>query len=163
MGIADCRQSSTLVSVAFCVSALCLIASAATNDDSWRNLNHVTRDHYYTFMDRKSNCVTGYILNVTDHSVTIKLSDATIETLDRTNILRVSVSQAAPYFPHNVQADVGRVRDIIYNDKSSWSDVKVLAPLERLHIEGQTVRIVRRGVHDIEGKLTPILGQWPGS
>jgi hypothetical protein len=146
----------TLMFVVACQLLLSQYASGATNDDSWHNLGGVTRDRYYTVIDRKSNCVTGHIVETTNAGVTIKLPDSTSVTIDRINVLRVSVSQAAPNFPHNLQADIDRVGDVIYNDKSSWSDLKVLAPLKRLHIEGQMVRIVRKDGHSIEGKLADI-------
>jgi hypothetical protein len=44
-----------------------------------------------------------------------------------------------------VQADVGRVYDVIYNDKSSWSDLKSLA--------GQEVKVVKTGGETYEGQL----------
>jgi hypothetical protein len=44
-----------------------------------------------------------------------------------------------------LQADVGRVYDVIYNDKSSWSDLKSLA--------GQEVKVVKTGGEMYEGQL----------
>jgi hypothetical protein len=92
-------------------------ASAATTDDSWQNLTHVTNERYYTVVDRKSNCITGHIVKANDHEFTLKLPNRASATFDRANVLRISVSQAAPYLPPRVQADVGRVYDVIYNDK----------------------------------------------
>ena len=92
-------------------------ASAAAADDSWQNLRHITHERYYTVVDRKSHCITGHIVKANDHELTLELPNRTPVTFDRTNVLRVSVSQAAPYLPPRVQADVGRVYDIIYNDK----------------------------------------------
>jgi len=146
----------TLVFVVACQFLLAQCASGATNDDSWHNVSGVTRDRYYTVIDRKSNCITGHIVATTNAGITIKLPDSTSVTIDRINVLRVSVSQAAPNFPRNLQADIGKVRDVIYNDKSSWSDLKVLAPLKRLHIEGEMMRIVKKDGHSIEGKLADI-------
>ena len=120
-------------------------ASTAAADDSWQNLKHVTHERYYTVVDRKSNCITGHIVKTNDHELTLKLPNGTYTTFDRANVLRVSVSQAAPYFPHHVQADVGRVYDVIYNDKSSWSDLKGVA--------GQEVRVVKTGGEMYEGRL----------
>ena len=120
-------------------------ASTAAADDSWQNLKHVTYERYYTVVDRKSNCTTGHIVKTNDHELTLKLPDRTYATFDRTNVLRVSVSQAAPNFPPRVQADVGRVYDAIYNDKSSWGDLKSLA--------GQEVKVVKTGGEAYEGKL----------
>ena len=120
-------------------------ASTAAADDSWQNLKHITHERYYTVVDRKSNCITGHIVKTNDHELTLKLSNRTYATLDRANVLRVSVSQAAPYFPPRVQADVGRVYDVIYNDKSSWSDLKSLA--------GQKVKVVKTGGETYEGQL----------
>ena len=119
-------------------------ASTAAADDSWQNLKHITYERYYTVVDRKSNCITGHIVKTNDHELTLKLSNRTYATFDRANVLRVSVSQAAPYFPPRVQADVGRV-DVIYNDKSSWSDLKSLA--------GQEVKVVKTGGETYEGQL----------
>ena len=120
-------------------------ASTAAADDSWQNLKHITHERYYTVVDRKSNCITGHIVKTNDHELTLKLSNRTYATFDRANVLRVSVSHAAPYFPPRLQADVGRVYDVIYNDKSSWSDLKSLA--------GQEVKVVKTGGETYEGQL----------
>jgi hypothetical protein len=120
-------------------------ASTAAADDSWQNLKHITHERYYTVVDRKSNCITGHIVKTNDHELTLKLSNRTYATFDRANVLRVSVSQAAPYFPPRVQADVGRVYDVIYNDKSSWSDLESLA--------GHEVKVVKTGGETYEGQL----------
>jgi hypothetical protein len=120
-------------------------ASTAAADDSWQNLKQVTHERYYTVVDRKSNCITGHIVKTNDHELTLKLPNRTTATFDRANVLRVSVSQAAPYFPTRVQADVGRVYDVIFNDKSSWSDLKSLA--------GQEVKVVKTGGETHEGRL----------
>jgi hypothetical protein len=120
-------------------------ASTAAADDSWQTLKHVTHERYYTVVDRKSNCTTGHIVKTNDHELTLKLPDRTYATFDRTNVLRVSVSQAAPNFPPRVQADVGRVYDAIYNDKSSWGDLKSVA--------GQEVKVVKTDGEAYEGKL----------
>jgi len=120
-------------------------ASTAAADDSWQNLKHVTRERYYTVVDRKSNCITGHIVKTNDRELTLKLPNRAYATFDRPNVLRVSVSQAAPNFPPRVQADVGRVYDVIYNDKSSWSDLKGLA--------GQQVKVVKTSGETYEGHL----------
>ena len=120
-------------------------ASTAAADDSWQNLKHVTYERYYTVVDRKSNCITGHIVKTNDHELTLKLPDRTYATFDRANVLRVSVSQAAPNFPPRAQADVGRVHDAIYNDKSSWGDLKSLA--------GQEVKVVKTSGETYEGQL----------
>ena len=120
-------------------------ASTAAADDSWQNLKHVTHERYYTVVDRKSDCITGHIVKTNDHELTLKLPDRTYATFDRANVLRVSVSQAAPNFPPRVQADVGRVYDAIYNDKSSWGDLKSLA--------GQEVKVVKTSGETYEGQL----------
>jgi hypothetical protein len=127
--------------------ALCFLscASTAAADDSWQNLKHVTLERYYTVVDRKSNCTTGHIVKTNDHELTLELADRTYATFDRANVHRVSVSQAAPYFPHRVQADVGRVYDVIYNDKSSWGDLKSLA--------GQEVKVLKTSGETYEGQL----------
>jgi len=134
--------SATVLALAPC---FLFYASTAAADDSWQNLKHITHERYYTVVDRKSNCITGHIVKTNDHELTLKLSNRTYATLDRANVLRVSVSQAAPYFPPRVQADVGRVYDVIYNDKSSWSDLKSLA--------GQKVKVVKTGGETYEGQL----------
>jgi len=120
-------------------------ASTAAADDSWQTLKHVTHERYYTVVDRKSNCTTGHIVKTNDHELTLKLPDRTYATFDRANVLRVSVSQAAPNFPPRVQADVGRVYDVVYNDKSSWSDLKGVA--------GQEVKVVKTSGETYEGQL----------
>jgi preprotein translocase subunit YajC len=134
--------SAPVLALAPCVL---FYASTAAADDSWQNLKHITHERYYTVVDRKSNCITGHIVKTNDHELTLKLSNRTYATFDRANVLRVSVSQAAPYFPPRVQADVGRVYDVIYNDKSSWSDLKSLA--------GQEVKVVKTGGETYEGQL----------
>ena len=139
-----------------CQFIFSLVASGATTDDSWRNLRHVTRERFYTVVDRKSNCTTGHILTANDREVTLKLLDATTVTLDRSDVLRVSVSQAAPNFPPSVRADVGRVRDAIYNDKSSWFDIKGLAAQEKFGISGQAVKVVKKDGQTYEGRLFQI-------
>jgi len=131
-------------------------ASGATQDDSWQNLKHVTRERYYTVLDRKSNCVTGHIVAANDREITLKLPDATTATFDRANVFRVSVSQAAPYFPPRVQADVDRIRDIIYNDKSSWDDLQELAAIEKIRRPGQEVKVVKADGNKYEGRLSAI-------
>src|SRR5215467_15492147 len=131
-------------------------ASAAGADNSWQNLKHVTRERYYTVVDRKSNCVTGHLIKVDDHEFTLKLPNRTSATFDRANVLRVSVSQAAPYSPPRVQADVGRVYDVIYNDKSSWADLKGLAGLAKLVVLGQEVRIVKKDGKKSQGRLSTV-------
>jgi hypothetical protein len=139
--------------VLVCQLILALHAAGATTDDSWGNLRLVTRERYYTVMDRKSNCVTGQIVTANDRAVTLKLPDATNATLERADVLRVSVSQAAPNFPHNLRADIARVRDLIYNDKSSWFDIKGLDVQEKIGVAGQEVRIVKKDGHKYEGRV----------
>jgi hypothetical protein len=126
-----------------CCLLLSIYAPVATQDDSWQNLRHLTRERYYTILDRKSNCVSGHIAAATDQVITLELTDGTSATFDRANVLRVSVSEAAPYFFSRVQADIASVRDIVYNDKSSWRDLKGLAAQEKIGILGQSVRIVK--------------------
>jgi len=139
-----------------CYLFVSIYASGTTQDDSWQNLRHITHERYYTVLDRKSNCVTGHIAGATDHVITLKLTDGTSATFDRANVLRVSVSQAAPYFPSRVQADIARVRDIVYNDKSSWRDLKEVAALEKIGVAGQSVRIVKTNGRKYEGLLSTI-------
>jgi hypothetical protein len=136
------RIRSDLFLIASCLFAS-LYAFGAIQDDSWQNLKHVTRERYYTVFDRKSNCVTGHIVKANDREISLKLPDATTATFDRANVLRVSVSQAAPYFPPRVRADVDRVRDIIYNNKSSWDDLKEQAQIEKIGRPGQEVKVVK--------------------
>lgn len=127
--------------------APCLLfyASTAAADDSWQNLKHVTHERYYTVVDRKCNCTTGHIVKTNDHELTLKLPNRTYATFDRTNVLRVSVSLAGTYLPPHTHADVGRVYDVIYNDKSSWRDLKGLA--------GQEVKVVKTDGETYEGRL----------
>jgi hypothetical protein len=127
--------------------APCLLfyASTAAADDSWQNLKHVTHERYYTVVDRKSNCTTGHIVKTNDHELTLKLPNRTYATFDRASVLRVSVSQAAHYLPPRVQADIGRVYDAVYNDKSSWSDLKRVA--------GEEVKVVKTEGETYEGRL----------
>ena len=120
-------------------------ASTAAADDSWQNLKHVTHERYYTVVDRKSNCTTGHIVKTNDHELTLKLPNRTYATFDRASVLRVSVSQAGPYLPLHVHADVGRVYDAVYNDKSSWSDLKRVA--------GEEVKVVKTDRETYEGRL----------
>jgi preprotein translocase subunit YajC len=139
-----------------CYLFLSIYAPAATQDDSWQNLRHLTRERYYTILDRKSNCVTGHIAAATDHVITLELTDGTSATFERANVLRVSVSQAAPYLPSRVQADIASVRDIVYNDKSSWRDLKGLAAQEKTGILGQSVTIVKSDGGEYEGRVLAI-------
>jgi hypothetical protein len=143
-----------------CLTICCLFvsiyASGATQDDSWQNLRHITRERYYTVLDRKSDCVTGHITTANDYVVTLKLPDGTSATFDRDKVLRVSVSQAAPYFPSHVQADIAKVTDIVYNGKSSWRDLKAIAALEKFRLAGQPVRIVKTDGKTYEGLLSSI-------
>jgi preprotein translocase subunit YajC len=139
-----------------CYLFLSIYAPAATQDDSWQNLRHLTRERYYTILDRKSNCVTGHIAAATDHVITLELTDGTSATFERANVLRVSVSQAAPYLPSRVQADIASVRDIVYNDKSSWRDLKGLAAQEETGILGQSVTIVKSDGGEYEGRVLAI-------
>lgn len=120
-------------------------ASTAAADDSWQNLKRVTHERYYTVVDRKSNCTTGHIVKTNDHELTLKLPNRTYVTFDRASVLRVSVSQAAPYLPPRVQADIGRIYDAVYNDKSSWSDLKRVA--------GEEVKVVKTDRETYEGRL----------
>jgi hypothetical protein len=120
-------------------------ASTAAADDSWQNLKHVTHERYYTVVDRKSNCTTGHIVKTNDHELTLKLLNRTYATFDRAGVLRVSVSQAGPYLPPHVHANVGRVYDAVYNDKSSWSDLKRVA--------GEEVKVVKTDGETYEGRL----------
>lgn len=120
-------------------------ASTAAADDSWQNLKRVTHERYYTVVDRKSNCTTGHIVKTNDHELTLKLPNRTYATFDRASVLRVSVSQAAPYLPPRVQADIGRIYDAVYNDKSSWSDLKRVA--------GEEVKVVKTDRETYEGRL----------
>src|SRR5215472_13291700 len=120
-------------------------ASTAAADDSWQNLKHVTHERYYTVVDRKSNCTTGHIVKTNDQELTLALPNRAYATFDRANVLRVSVSRAAPYFQHRAQADVGLVYDVIDNDKSSWSDLK--------GVIRQEVKIVKTSGETYEGQL----------
>jgi hypothetical protein len=132
-----------------CYLVVSFCASVAAADDSWQNLKHVTQERYYTAVDRRSNCITGHIVMANDHEFTLKLPSRTSATFDRANVLRVSVSHAAPYLPPRVEADVGRVYDVIYNDKSSWSDLKGVAGREKIGASGQEVKVVKT-----DGKTT---------
>jgi hypothetical protein len=143
-----------LLTACYLIVSFC--ASAAAADDSWQNLKHVTHERYYTVVDRKSNCITGHIVKANDHEFTLKLPNGTSATFDRANVLRVSVSQAAPYLPHRLQADVGRVYDVIYNDKSSWSDLKGVAGQEKIGASGQEVKVVKTDGKTYEGRLSTI-------
>ena len=145
----DLFLTACYLTVSFC-------ASAAGADDSWNNLKHVTPERYYTVVDRKSNCITGHIVKADDHGFTLKLPNQTSATVDRANVLRVSVSQAAPNFPPRVQADVGRVYDVIYNDKSSWSDLKGVAGQEKFGVPGQEVKVVKTDGTTYEGRLSTV-------
>jgi hypothetical protein len=149
------RIRSDLFLIASCLFAS-LYAFGAIQDDSWQNLKHVTRERYYTVLDRKSNCVTGDIVKASDREISLKLPDATTATFDRANVLRISVSQAAPYFPPRVRADVDRVGDIIYNNKSSWDDLKELAQIEKIGRPGQEVKVVKMDGNKYEGRLSSI-------
>ena len=133
--------SAPVLALAPCFS---FYASTAAGD-SWQNLKHVTHERYYTVVDRKSNCITGHIVKTNDNELTLRLPNRTYATLDRANVLRVSVSGAAPYLPPRVQADVGRAYDVIYNDKSSWSDLKSLG--------GREVKVVKEDGETYQGKL----------
>lgn len=144
------------LSLTACYLIVSFCASAAAADDSWQNLKHVTHERYYTAVDRKSNCTTGHIVKANDHEFTLKLANRTSATFDRANVLRVSVSQAAPYFPPRVQADVGRVYDVIYNDKSSWNDLKGVAGQEKISASGQEVKVVKTDGKTYEGRLSKI-------
>ena len=139
-----------------CYLTVSFCASAAGADESWNNLKHVTPERYYTVVDRKSNCITGHIVKADDHEFTLKLPNQTSATVDRANVLRVSVSQAAPNFPPRVQADVGRVYDVIYNDKSSWSDLKGVAGQEKFGVPGQEVKVVKTDGTTYEGRLSTV-------
>jgi hypothetical protein len=139
-----------------CYLIVSFCASAAAADDSWQNLKHVTHERYYTVVDRKSNCITGHIVKANNHEFTLKLPNRTSATFDRANVLRVSVSQVAPYLPPRVQADVGRVYDVIYNDKSSWSDLKGVAGQEKIGASGQEVKVVKTDGKTYEGRLSTI-------
>jgi len=139
-----------------CYLTVLFCTAAAGADDSWNNLKHVTPERYYTVVDRKSNCITGHIVKADDHEFTLKLPNQTSATVDRANVLRVSVSQAAPYLPPRVQADVGRVYDVIYNDKSSWSDLKGVAGQEKFGVAGQEVKVVKTDGKTYEGRLSTI-------
>jgi hypothetical protein len=88
--------------------------------------------------------------------ITLELTDGTSATFERANVLRVSVSQAAPYLPSRVQADIASVRDIVYNDKSSWRDLKGLAAQEETGILGQSVTIVKSDGGEYEGRVLAI-------
>lgn len=136
-----------------CCLLVSICASGETQDDSWQNLRQITRERYYTVLDRKANCVTGHIAGATDRGITLKLTDGTSATLDRENVLRVSVSHAAPYLPSRVQADVTRVLDVVFNDKSSWFDLKGLAPQEKIGNLGQSVTIVKTDGTKYEGRV----------
>ena len=146
------RTRSGLLVLA-CQLILSLYASGADDDDSWHNLGRVTRERYYTVVDRKLNCFTGHILTVTDRAVTLKYPDASTITLDRTNVLRISVSRAAPYFAPHLRADVDRVGNVIYNDKSSWVDIKRLAPQENVRDVGETARVVKKDGKQYQAQL----------
>ena len=139
-----------------CYLVVSFCASLAAADDSWQNLKHVTQERYYTVVDRRSNCITGHIVKANDHEFTLKLPNRTSATFDRANVLRVSVSQAAPYLPPRVEADVGRVYDVIYNDKSSWSDLKGVAGHENIGASGQEVKVVKTDGKTYEGRLSRI-------
>lgn len=134
--------SAPVLALAPCLS---FYASTAAADDSWQNLKHVTHERYYTVVDRKSNCTTGHIVKTNDYELTLKLPNRTYATFDRASVLRVSVSQAAHYLPPRVQADIGRVYDAVYNDKSSWSDLKRVA--------GEEVKVVKTDGETYEGRL----------
>jgi hypothetical protein len=140
-----------------CCLSVSLYAFGAMQYDSWQNLKRVTSERYYTVLDRKSHCVTGHIVTANDREITLKLPDATLAKFDRVNVLRVSVSQAAPSFPPRLQADeIGRVRDIIYNGKSSWGDLQALAAQEKIGIPGQDVKVVKTDGNKYEGRLSTI-------
>lgn len=147
-------QSDLFLTVCFLIVSFCASATAAY--DSWQNLKHVTHERYYTVVDRKSNCITGHIVKANDHEFTLKLPNRTSVTFDRASVLRVSVSRAAPYLSPRVQADVGRVYDVIYNDKSSWSDLKGVTGQEKFGVSGQEVKVVKTDGKTDEGRLSTI-------
>jgi len=148
------RTRSGLLVLA-CQLIFSLYASGAADDDSWHNLSRVTRERYYTVVDRKLNCFTGHILAVTDRAITLKYPDASTITLVRNNVLRVSVSQAARFASH-LRADVDRVDNVIYNDKSSWVDIKRIAPHENVRDVGETARVVKKDGQQYQGQLVRV-------
>lgn len=87
---------------------------------SWKNLRKVTRGREYTVMTRTGACPTGRLGAVATGYLTLKLPKGKKVTVEKQNILRVTVD---PDY-------------IVYSGRSSWADVRTYSsyPTEAVKI-----------------------------
>jgi hypothetical protein len=94
--------------------------AAAQESDSWNNLKQLSHHATFTFTEKDRNCAIGFVKSVADMSVTVKLKDGKMMTIQRPDLLRVTRNwYGGP---------------MLFSGRSSWSDVTALAKyLQQLH------------------------------
>lgn len=93
--------------------ARCVSSQAKVDDIAWEHVKHFHRDRSFVFVDRRFVCNNGRIARVTDRAISLKRPDHTEVTIERKDLLRITVSEL-------------RVRGILYSGRSSWVDVASL-------------------------------------
>jgi hypothetical protein len=106
-----------ILSSCMLISCISIVASAIAEekdtDEAWKQAKQLHRDRSFAFVDRRLNCSEGKIVHVTEQAVTLKRPDNTKTTIDRQDLLRLSVVGS-------------RAGGILYSGRSSWADIKAL-------------------------------------
>jgi len=88
----------------------------AAPSDGWSNLKHVTRDRLYAVILRDGQCRYGTLSSVGEQVVVLGTDSGLGVAIKRSQIVRVSDNLTAPAY------------DAIFSARSSWLDVKAVAP-----------------------------------
>ena len=86
--------------------ARCVSSQAKVDDVAWEHVKHFHRDRSFVFVDRRFVCNNRRIARVTDRAISLKRPDHTEVTIERKDLLRITVSEL-------------RVRGILYSGRSS--------------------------------------------
>jgi len=102
-----CLKASALT-FSLLLQASAPIPADATKEDSWKNLEKVTRARAYTVADRKGFCAHGGIQSLSNDSITITIQKGDTIRFERTAVIHVTALSGY----------------IIYSGRSSWQDVR---------------------------------------
>jgi hypothetical protein len=94
------------------VSSIVSVAATQENEMGWKNLNRLPHRASFIFADNDRDCEVGTLKSITDTSLTVKRKDGTTRTIERTDLLRVSLGAWA--------------RGTLFSSRSSWEDVSGL-------------------------------------
>jgi hypothetical protein len=116
-------------------------------DDGWEHVKHFHRDRSFIFVDRQFDCNRGKIGDVTDQAISVKRPDQTRFTIERQDLLQITVSWRV--------TGTLDIRGVLFSGRSSWADVKALLPKLRPY-RREKVRVVTLNGKEHSGELIEV-------